>query len=294
MASVFLAIDGGGTKCRARVCDHNGITMGEGQAGPAHMRYRVQNVIPTVLQAADMACKQGGISLSDCIATIGLAGAERREKMDALQAYAWPFAHSYVLSDAKIACLGAHGGGDGGIVIVGTGNVGVGMVARRWVQIGGYGFPSDRCSGASLGVEALRYALQCRDFGTKSPLVDQILARIGQTTPDIVRWVDTAHASNYASLAPLVAVAAQEGDQNAKTMMQEMATQCALLCAALNSKGLAKISVVGGLAASIIPYIEAVPYMAPPQGDALSGAILFGQRMQDSSKRDQAMALLAH
>ena len=63
-----------------------------------------------------------------------------------------------------IACLGAHGGRDGGIVIAGTGSVGLAMVNGREFRIGGYGFPiSDEGSGAEIGLHAIRLALRAHD-----------------------------------------------------------------------------------------------------------------------------------
>src|SRR5436190_1059620 len=68
------------------------------------------------------------------------------------------------VNDATIACLGAHGGYDGGVVLVGTGSVALAIVNGREIRIGGYGFPiSDEGSGAALGLAALRLALKAHD-----------------------------------------------------------------------------------------------------------------------------------
>src|SRR5665811_875011 len=66
--------------------------------------------------------------------------------------------------DATIACIGAHGARDGGIVIVGTGSVGFALVGGREIRVGGYGFPiSDEGSGADLGLHTIRLALRAYD-----------------------------------------------------------------------------------------------------------------------------------
>jgi glucosamine kinase len=71
------------------------------------------------------------------------------------------------VDDAVIACIGAHGGRDGGIVIIGTGSAGLALVEGRVVKVGGYGFPiSDEASGADLGLQALRMALRAHDGRT--------------------------------------------------------------------------------------------------------------------------------
>src|SRR5437764_1049925 len=65
------------------------------------------------------------------------------------------------------ANLGAHAGGDGGIVIVGTGSIGFARVGEEVYTIGGYGFPvSDEGSGADLGLSAIRRSLWARDGRT--------------------------------------------------------------------------------------------------------------------------------
>ena len=75
-----------------------------------------------------------------------------------------PFRSVVYANDATIACIGAHGGTDGGIVIVGTGSVGFAVVEGREIRVGGYGFPiSDEGSGADLGLHAIRLALRAYD-----------------------------------------------------------------------------------------------------------------------------------
>ncbi|MFT8229552.1 ATPase, partial [Salmonella enterica subsp. enterica serovar Enteritidis] len=66
-----------------------------------------------------------------------------------IQALAFPFANIQFTSDAMIANLGAHMGGDGAILILGTGSVGLVKRGEDSFSIGGYGFPiSDEGSGA--------------------------------------------------------------------------------------------------------------------------------------------------
>ena len=71
-----------------------------------------------------------------------------------------PFASVRFISDGLAACLGAHGGADGAIVVAGTGSIGVGLIGGRELRFGGYGFPiSDEGSGADIGLQAIRLAL---------------------------------------------------------------------------------------------------------------------------------------
>ena len=72
-----------------------------------------------------------------------------------------PFASVRFISDGLAACLGAHGGADGAVVVAGTGSIGVGLIGGRELRFGGYGFPiSDEGSGADIGLQAIRLALR--------------------------------------------------------------------------------------------------------------------------------------
>ena len=91
-------------------------------------------------------------------AAVGLAGVGRKGLLEQLERLPHPFRSVIYIHDATIACIGAHGGRDGGIVIVGTGSVGFAVVEGREFRIGGYGFPiSDEGSGADLGLHARFY-----------------------------------------------------------------------------------------------------------------------------------------
>ena len=70
-----------------------------------------------------------------------------------------PFRFSTVLSDAEVACLGAHLGHARGILILGTGSQGVIHQEGRFATIGVGLRPSDDGSGAVLGRAAVRRSL---------------------------------------------------------------------------------------------------------------------------------------
>jgi len=117
-----------------------------------------------------------------------------------------PFRSVAYVHDATIACIGAHGARDGGIVIVGTGSVGFAVVAGREIRVGGYGFPiSDEGSGADLGLHAIRLALRAYDersslrgltrtFGVSRNTVTSWLKKREEATAALA---DTAHARRH-------------------------------------------------------------------------------------------------
>jgi len=78
----------------------------------------------------------------------GLPEWGRKGVLEHLAVRPHPFRSIVYAHDATVACIGAHGAREGGIVIVGTGSVGFAVVGGREVRVGGYGFPiSDEGSG---------------------------------------------------------------------------------------------------------------------------------------------------
>ena len=140
---LLLGVDGGGTRCRARLADVAGNTLGEGLAGPANIRHGLQESLSAVLEATDQCLRQAGLGYGDCriVACLALAGACECNALTQAQASRIAFHRVTFTSDARAACLGAHAGLDGGIIIVGTGSVGWGIAGRQEYRVGGWGFP---------------------------------------------------------------------------------------------------------------------------------------------------------
>ncbi len=62
-----------------------------------------------------------------------------------------PFASVTADNDAYAACIGAFSGGDGGIVIAGTGSIGMALVAGERHMVGGWGFQLGDHGSGRLG-----------------------------------------------------------------------------------------------------------------------------------------------
>src|SRR3546814_6594646 len=113
-----------------------------------------------------------------------------------------------VRSDSIIANLGAHMGGDGAILILGTGSVGLIKRGEDSLSIGGYGFPiSDEGSGAALGLSAIRHALRTLDGRTRPTQLSQAVTKqFDHAIPNVIAWMDDAAPTEYAAFAPLVKI----------------------------------------------------------------------------------------
>jgi glucosamine kinase len=156
----LLGVDGGGTQCRARLADVSGTILGEGVAGPANIRRGLAESMAAVLEAARQCLAEAGLgeaALGETAACLALAGASEPADLAAARRQRLPFRRGLIVTDAEAACVGAHRGRDGGIVIVGTGSIGWAIQGGRHYRVGGWGLPlSDEGSGAWLGLEAIR------------------------------------------------------------------------------------------------------------------------------------------
>src|SRR5258708_10593445 len=122
--ALYLGIDGGGSRCRARIEDEYGAALGEGSSGPATTRLGIDQAWRSILQACAAAAEQAGIAREDFArlhAGIGLSGLGRRGAQAALEQLAHPFASVRFISDGLASCLGAPVGVVGAIVVADTG-----------------------------------------------------------------------------------------------------------------------------------------------------------------------------
>ena len=281
----FMGVDGGGTGCRARIEDMTGRVLGTGIAGPAALRLGVQTALDEVLVACLAALAVAGLGedvLRLVHAVVGLAGVGRQGALEKLTKQPHPFSSVIYTHDATIACIGAHGGRDGGIVIVGTGSVGFAITGKREIRVGGYGFPiSDEGSGADLGLHAIRLALRAHDervVGTN--LTNEVMMRFHNDPFEAVTWMDKATATDYASFAPLVMRHADDGDPIARRIVRDAAEHIDELVRRLSECGVSRVALLGGLASSIDPWLapDVQRRLVAPEGDAIDGALHLARR----------------
>lgn len=282
---MFLGVDGGATGCRARIVSVSGYSLGEGKAGPANPRFGLERAQRSVLEAIGGALLEAGLerdTLSRLHAGLGLAGTGQKREREAVLAWRHPFATMTLATDAYTACLGAHGGGDGAIMIVGTGSCGCALVGGRETRVGGWGFPiSDQGSGAALGLELLRHTLLAYDgVEPKGPLSAAALARFDDDPERIVAWLEEARTRDYAALAPIVVDAAAAEDPKAVALMREAAGDLASMLDTLLATGAERLCLMGGLAEAMTPWLpeRLRGRLSAPMGDALDGAVLMARR----------------
>jgi glucosamine kinase len=279
--SYYLGVDAGGTASKSRLTDANGKVLGSGKAGPANTRIGLDALHETLMDVCTQALDEAGLGSAEYDQVrvgMGIAGINRMGMKPQIQALEFPFSNVQLTSDSMIANLGAHMGGDGAILILGTGSVGLVKRGEDSFSIGGYGFPiSDEGSGAALGLSAIRHALRALDGRTRpTPLSQAITKEFEHAIPRVIAWMDEASPGDYASFAPLVMDYADNGDEIALSIVRDAAQHVERFIETIVAKGATRCVLMGGLAERMKPWlrVRVVDNLQEPLGDALDGALI--------------------
>jgi glucosamine kinase len=277
---LLLGVDGGGTSCRARLCALSGEVLGEAITGPANLRLGLEQCFTAVMDTAVECLRQAGLPASHVrriAACLALAGASEPIYLAEAQTHPHPFCKMIVTTDAHAACLGAHGGRDGGVIVAGTGTVGWAIVKGRSFRVGGWGMPiSDEGSGAWLGCEALRRVLWALDGRAAwTGLLRSLAAGFDNDPHAIVSWTQTASPRDFGSIAPRVFDHAARGDAAASELLRLAGSHIDVLARRLLDIGAPRLALVGGCAPFLKSWLsgETESHLVEPAADALSGAI---------------------
>ena len=255
---VYVGIDGGGSTCKARVRGPG--VEGTGIAGPAHPFQDMPRLV----------------------AGVGLAGVNVPRYYDLMAHWQHPFAELHLTTDIHIACLSAHGGADGAVIVAGTGSVGYSCIDGVTSSYGGHGFPlGDKGSGAWMGLEAVRAALLTLDgLGPETTLLPAIEKHLGVRGLDVIDNLSRAGSRDFGALAPLVLEAAERGDAVATAIVRDGASYLDDMAAAMLATGARSVCLLGGLAGKIRRWMRSdlMQYLADPLQEADYGALLYAQR----------------
>ena len=282
---VYLGIDGGGTKCKARLEDAQGNLLAEAIAGPANAAHNLTGSVKAVLEASEKAIAKAnikGLTLNQIHAGIGLAGINIPQVKQAFLKQSLPFASWHITTDLHIACLGAHLGQDGAIVIVGTGSSGVAIHNDQQFEMGGHGFVvGDKGSGAWLGKMAISHCLETLDGITPNNLLSKQVINLldCDSAYDLVNLTLEAKPALFASIAPLIFQLAASQQEDALLLVNQAATYINKICHRLLSGDLERLSLIGGITQPLTPYLDSQlqAIIRPAQATPEQGAILYSK-----------------
>ncbi|NRD72819.1 ATPase [Shewanella sp. VB17] len=273
----FIGIDGGGSKCRATIYSAEDNVMGTGVSGRANPLHGLSQTFESIQLSTELALKDAGMSLTDCkylVAGLGLAGVNVARLYQDVVNWQHPFADMYVTSDLHTACIGAHKGGDGAVIITGTGSCGYANVEGKDISLGGHGFAlGDKGSGGWLGLKAAEQSLLHLDgFIEQTTLTRRLCDHLKVNNAlGIVESLAGESSSVYAKLARIVLECANQQDQASQIIVKEGAAYISELARKLFKINPPRFSMIGGLAEPLIPWLDKdviarlSPALAPPE-----------------------------
>lgn len=252
----FLAIDAGGTKTNCLLADSDRILARASTGSVKLMRVSIAEATTRLHTMLTEAAASANISLSQITRTcFGLAGLT----IPAVRAWATATIAAQVsgslilCGDEEIALDAAFSGGSGILVIAGTGSNIIGRAPDgSLVGAGGWGpILGDEGSGNWIGLEAIRAALRARDrdlvpsssTSSEATPSTHLLTEIQRAwnLTSLAELIDlgnrrgdaTRPAPDFASLAPIVARCAEQGNPIAAAILnragEDLAVQVALV-----------------------------------------------------------------
>jgi glucosamine kinase len=278
----YVGIDGGGTSCRARIRDTEGQFIGEAKSGSANILLGIDIAMASIVAAIRDAALQGGLTESDfpkMHVGLALAGAEQKSAWLNFMTIDHPFASITLNTDAYGACVGAHNGQDGAIMIGGTGSCGILLKDGEQHVVGGREFPiSDQGGGAVMGLRLIQQVLLAEDgIRPKTSLCQHVMNHFDNDVDNIVEWSKIAIPKDYGQFSPVIFQLANEGDELAIEMLKQTAADIEMFINALHRKGANQVCLMGSIAERILPWLSPVvqQWVVQPQFDAIEGALMF-------------------
>jgi glucosamine kinase len=286
---LFLGIDGGGSKCKTIIMNKDNQILGTGISGPGNPLHGFEQATNSITESAKLALENAGlahIELSDLVAGVGLAGVNLPVLFDKMLAWHHPFKAMHLATDLLIACLGAHDGSDGAVMISGTGSCGFSCIDEQQTIVGAHGFPhGDKGSGAWFGLQGVKQVLLSLDGIVEDTLMTDVLLRKlnCKDDTDLVETVASQKATFYAQQANLVFDAAEQGDNVALAIVNEGAEYINSIARTLFAKQPPRMSMIGGLTPRLKPWLadEIKANLAEPLFAPEVGSVIFARQQQD-------------
>jgi glucosamine kinase len=279
---ILVGIDGGASKVKLKLTNLQNQTLAEANGGSCNIRLSTTTSWQSIEHAFKQALDTSQLDRKQYqfYAGLGVAGCEVLEAKTEFLKYPHPFQRIVVASDAYTACLGAHAGQDGIIVNIGTGIVAYQIYQQNNYKVGGFGFPhDDEGSGAWLGLQAVRHTVKTLDGRqTNTALSEQILKNFANNHT-FTSWINQAHATEFASLAPIVITLAQQQETTALSLLKKVAQHASLLIQACDKHILQQKKLALCLMGSIAVHVQSlfdhtiIDRIQSAQYDACDGAI---------------------
>ena len=233
--TIYLGIDGGGTKTSCVVADETS-TLGSATTGGSNITRHGEARVREALHAAvKTACAAARVEPSQIeSACVGLSGAGRVEVRDVVAGIMRELVggRMTVISDLETTLQAAFHDGPGVITIAGTGSIAYGRDARgQTARAGGWGLAiSDEGSAQWIGRRAVSAALGAKDAGLEPPLLATILKLWQLSSLDeLVRRANASPPPDFSTLFRPVVSATDAGDPLARQLLDQAGAELAML-----------------------------------------------------------------
>jgi glucosamine kinase len=304
----YLGVDGGGTNCRIRLANEQLETLAEVKNGRSNLQIDggdpAYNAISDGTRDVFAAAGVDYAQTANTYACFGMAGGRMDTARSDFAARPWPFAGVKVYDDIDIAHAGALGGGEGGVVIIGTGSAAMSIVGGVRYQAGGWGFHiGDQMSGAILGRELVRYAVEARDgLVAGSPLTEAVIQVLGGDNQSVMTWsfateMDLTILSRdgsegcddaligrapgeFGKLMPLWFDFLEQGDPVAEKLLDIELGYIDTYVNWFKGHGAGVMAIVGGLGQRLFPRLQQRygDFVAMPKYEPLHGAVILARQ----------------
>lgn len=224
--------------------DEAGLARSEGRSGPSNpMRVGFGGALAAVCEAARTAIYNANLTAGEvAVMCAGLAGAAQQDsqrKMKKLLSEEFPDLLVSVCTDLDLT-LEATGEGRAIVLNAGTGSFAVGRdLNGHVIRVGGHGpLLGDEGSSYDVGRRATNAAMRAADRGRPdSPLAARILRDMRSTDwDDLQLRIYRAPDEIFPRIFPIVASAAEEGDREARSLLQDATCELAELVADLRDR----------------------------------------------------------
>lgn len=252
MRNYTLGIDGGGSKTHAILMDSNKKIIAEFITGPANIKTDLSLALHSISTAINTILSQNHLSQFEVTIVVGVAGFSATQNLEILQSKLQKlYVNITIISDCHLACLAAHGGNDGAILICGTGVVGYYIQNGIGKQIGGWGFPhGDIGGGAWIGLEICKFLCMAIDGSIEfSSILETLFQRFENNVDNYKTWLLKATPQNYAEIAKLLPNFILANDPYALEILTNGSNAITVFLNAITNKtGDLPIKISGGLA----------------------------------------------
>lgn len=283
--SLYIGIDGGGSKTLCVVGDGTGQVRHVGYGGATNVKSSTcAETEAILLQLLEETLTRCGASMMDVAGlSLCLAGGHRPSDKAAMKQFMTPYfsreTRIVVQSDAAAAWAAGTWGQPGIVLIAGTGSIAYGRLSPESSEerAGGWGYLlGDEGSGFELSRKALQAVMRHYDGrGPATSMTEAVLARLELDQPEaLIDWLygHPAMRRELAALSDIVIHAAMKGDSVAETIVAEAAYELRELVRAVRKRlGDERLPVIaaGGLFSA--PYFYSAFIAALQQRDKEAG-----------------------